>query len=274
MEIMIAAAILVVGLLGILALFPVAINTGKTAIQDTNAVLIAQSVEQALRDGIANRKGQDSSGKWTYFLFQHDGVLDELPRNVSQADPSKDYYILFPDVDVDGARRAKDRVEVYQSAPLFLYPEDDGMTWTQIVAGVEKEYSGDPDSGSSIPNGGGNPTRADDDSDDHTWTVQIDEDTEDEYVSYRVRRTYQLGAKVQREAEGEERFDPLYQYSFAFTLRRAYHDASLGQQPLERKELIPASELFEAEILVFRSFLPESDALATPIYQTKIYLHK
>ena len=64
MEILIAAAILVVGLLGILALFPVAVNTGKRSIEDTNAVLIAQSVESALREGLAQRKGQSKDGKW------------------------------------------------------------------------------------------------------------------------------------------------------------------------------------------------------------------
>ena len=51
LEIMIAVAILTIGLMGILALFPVAIETSRVTIQDTNGVLIAQSVEQAIRGG-------------------------------------------------------------------------------------------------------------------------------------------------------------------------------------------------------------------------------
>ena len=90
LEILIAVAIRVIGLLGILALFPVAIDTAKRTIQETNAVLIAQSVEQAIREGLAFRKGH-SKEKWTYFILEHDGLFgdvlpkDRLPREIIDA---------------------------------------------------------------------------------------------------------------------------------------------------------------------------------------------
>ncbi|MGE3163710.1 MAG: prepilin-type N-terminal cleavage/methylation domain-containing protein [Planctomycetota bacterium] len=276
MEIMIATAILVIGLLGILALFPYAIDLGKRTIQDTNAVAIARSVEQALRESIALRKAQSKDGKWTYFVFQHDGVLDPLPRRLQDAEPSKDYYILLPDIDTDASERVLTRAEAYAGAKLFLYPEDDGASWTQVVQGIEKAYEGEA---GARPNGGGDPTAADNDADDHQYFDEIvAEDgtaivATEPRLSYRVRRAYEIGAERLRDPEADVS-DPIYQYSYAFTIQRASRDASLGQTSQLSNEIVPAGELYEVELLVFRSFLSESEAFSRPVYQTKILLNK
>ncbi len=52
---MIATAILTLGLIGILALFPVAIHTGKQIVEMSTAVVIAESVAESIRDGIRNQ---------------------------------------------------------------------------------------------------------------------------------------------------------------------------------------------------------------------------
>lgn len=277
MEIMIATAILVVGLLGILALFPYAIDLGKRTIQDTNAVTIARSVEQALREGLAQRKAQSRDGKWTYFVFQHDGVLDPAPRRLQDADPTKDYYILLPDIDTDASERVMTRGEAADAAKLFLYPEDDGASWTQVVQGNERSY--EDESGSSArPNGGGDPTAADNDADDETFYDEI-LDASGRVISsvprlgYRVRRTYEIGAKSLRDPDADLS-DPIYQYSYAFTFRRAQRDASLGQHSILEDQIVPAGELYEVDLLVFRSFLSESETFSKPVYETKILLNK
>ncbi len=51
-EILIAMTVLVVGLVGILALFPVGIKSGTESVEDTNAAIIASSVHHALTNAL------------------------------------------------------------------------------------------------------------------------------------------------------------------------------------------------------------------------------
>lgn len=288
MEIMIATAILVVGLLGILAVFPLAIDTGRQSMEDTNAVLIARSVEQALREGITHRKGQSKDGKSTYFLFQHEGVLDGVPSDVNDIKTSADYFILFPDPDSAQQQRTSTRDNTEENAKLFLYPEDDGHSgwphWRGVVlkdddsveADMEDIVGTEPD---GEPNGGGSAALADNDMDD---AIVSGEDYERQ--TFRVRRVYQLGATPwQHMVENgvTDRSiveDPLHAYSFVFTLQRSRHDASLGRDTIDSAAIRPAGELYECRIMVFRSFrapsADEDDTFVNPVYEAKVYLHK
>ncbi len=67
-EILIAMSVLVVGLVGILALFPVGLNATKKAIEDTNAAMIAESVYGSLR---AAAQRTVPGGRLPFF---HDGI--------------------------------------------------------------------------------------------------------------------------------------------------------------------------------------------------------
>lgn len=75
-EILIAIVILTVGILGILAIFPKAIESASKSIEDTYAGVIAQSVMDSVKTGIRETKvTRLDSGKTTkYFLMQHDGI--------------------------------------------------------------------------------------------------------------------------------------------------------------------------------------------------------
>ncbi|MEM7166041.1 MAG: prepilin-type N-terminal cleavage/methylation domain-containing protein [Planctomycetota bacterium] len=287
MEIMIATAILVVGLLGILAVFPLAIDTGRQSMEDTNAVLIAQSVEQALREGITHRKGQSKDGKWTYFLFQHEGVLDQVPSDYSSVRTNADYYILFPDPNTAQQQRTSNRNSTEESAKVFLYPEDDGVDswehWNGVIVRDDTVESDvrtiDGTDGSGEPNGGGNAGLADNDGDDATVSGDGYE-----RETFRVRRVYQLGATPWArmvdagEPDPSAISDPLHKYSFAFSLQRCRHDASLGRETIDSPAVRPAGELYECRIMIFRSFVPPSiddeEAFFDPIYEAKVYLHK
>ena len=55
MEILIALAVLMLGLLGVLALFPVAIDASGQAAEATQCALLARSVKNALKLGMMNR---------------------------------------------------------------------------------------------------------------------------------------------------------------------------------------------------------------------------
>ena len=69
-EILLAMSVLIVGLAGILSLFPVGLNATKKAIEDTNAALIADSVYSALRAAAQ----QTLPGTQLRFFF--DGMKD------------------------------------------------------------------------------------------------------------------------------------------------------------------------------------------------------
>ena len=272
LEIMIATAILVIGLMGLLALFPAAMRSGTLTIEETNAMLIAKSVEQAIREGVQNRKAQDQeTGRFTYFLFQHDGVKDPLPRKITDASPSADHYILFPSPD-DTSRQALDRGEAYRRGKTFVFPETDGTEWTASLGGITETFE-DEDSGAE-PNGNGNPNLADDDRDDY-------EDDESGDTDFEVYRTYPLSnrflATLGLEEDDEDAVaddDPISQYSFAFSLRPAYRDASQTRRDPTQSDLAPAGELYEAEILVFRSFWKGTIGAREPILRKTILVHR
>ena len=178
LEIMISVVILVVGLLGILALFPIAIHSGEVTIDQTTSSLVAQSVEQAIREGMHHRRAQTKDGKWSYFLFPY-ASEDPLPRRIADARPNADYYVLLPETDTRDSKAAKRRRDVYQQGKTFVYPETDGKSWEQVYEdGSTQELE---DLGTAPANGAGNAQRADDDSDD--------EDDADEYGGIRVLKT-------------------------------------------------------------------------------------
>src|SRR5690606_12982305 len=93
LEILIATAVLTIGLVSIVAIFPYAISKGRQVIELSNAVVIAESVAESIREGLRNRKrfvvGSDGETS-IYFVFNHDGVKDPIPANRAAEDPSRD----------------------------------------------------------------------------------------------------------------------------------------------------------------------------------------
>lgn len=279
LEILLAVVILTVGLLGLLAVFPVAMNSGRKAVEATNAVIITQSVEQAIRDGLKQHKAQSSDGKWTYFIFHHDGVTDDYPVDISKARPGADYYVLLPSP-AGTSNSPVDRTAYWDRGKTFVFPESDGLTWTVDDGSGEREVDNGPDDPyDGPPNGNGNPLIADDDLDDREIVVLSEKGDKElsRYYSYDVRRVYKLSNKFFDEElasdYGYRDNDPISQYSFAFAIRPAMQDASLGIQLPDSSQLVPAGELYEVEILVFRTFR-EGTENATPIYKSQILVHR
>ena len=283
LEIMISVAILTIGLMGILALFPVAIETSRITIEETNGVLIAQSVEQAIRESLKHRKGQSENGKWTYFLFHHDGVTDALPRRIKDADPGRDYYILLPDSDPERTTQTS-REAAFRRAKTFVYPETDEVNWITLDGDEETEDSGHP------PNGNGNPLRADDDRDDMELRVSEEDldavseatldDVEVVQEDFDVFNTYLLSQVDEDETDPvvlRDADDPLASYSYAFAIRRSYDDANNldSADSLRRggSTFSPQGELYQVKIMIFRSFR-RGTSNADPIYETNFLVHK
>ena len=280
LEILLAVVILTVGLLGLLAVFPVAMDSGRRAVETTNAVIITQSVEQAIRDGLKQHKGQSRDGRWTYFIFHHDGVTDDYPTDIAKARPGADYYILLPSPDPE-SNTSIDREAHWDRGKTFVFPESDGLTWIVDDGSGEREVdNGSEDTSNASPNGNGNPLLADDDADDRDVTPvnNAGEPMRDRtYRDFDVRRVYTLSNNFFDEEMAEDfditDDDPISQYSFAFAIRPAKQDSSLGIQMPDSSKLIPAGELYEVDIMVFRTFR-EGTRNADPIYRSQILVHR
>jgi prepilin-type N-terminal cleavage/methylation domain-containing protein len=229
MEIMIATAILTLGLVGILALFPVAIDSGRKVMERSTAAAIAKSVAEQIRAGIRNQKRYNYKGAtpYAYFIFQHDGVQDPIPSELSLERPDKDYYILLPQFKPgfagQGATDMERRLNAVKASKEFVYPEDD-----------------------EPPNGNGDPNLADNDGDDSP-----------DGTSILVKKVYTVGNRLPKpEDTGEnvledQKDEPYKQYSFAFSIRASMFDANMN---LDDKRFEPANELYHVRVMVFRTF--------------------
>ena len=246
-EILIATSILTLGLVGILALFPVAMTAGRKVVEDSNSVVIAQSVVNAIRSGIRNSKGFTRKDE-AYFLLRHDGVKDKVPVDPRLIKSTGDYYILLPRFRNNASFSGTDqRRKALQDSKLRarVYP---GGKVLRAGGKVEKVY----ELGRNlIPNLG----------------------TRD-----RLRRDY-LNLGPQEPAAGaflqDERvlrdltIEILRQYSFAIKVRNSYFDADSAPD----KSFRPANKLYHFTVLIYRRFPedPEDTDNEDPTPVMKVY---
>ncbi len=290
-EMLIATAVLGVGLAGIVALFPTTIATASKVVEETYCSSIAESVVAAL--AAARRQHQIfaalPAGTGTpskYLIFDHDGVLDPLPDprpgmgegEIKGSDfyarsYGQDYVLLLPHAQNPGNKfpatfpvAAPNTVE-----PTLLYPS--------VPPSLELAGPRDDRSPIEIRNG----------VDDQAGTLYP---TAEGNLVLFVRRTYPVGryrsgTAPQGFATGDVRAeflappddgtagkarslaDSYPQYSFAFTLRRVAFD--LEQQY--------NSELYELHIMMFRNFDGSPATLAaivhgSPVPRTNVPIHE
>lgn len=311
-EILIAISILTIGILGVISLFPVAIQVGSEAITNSLSADLSRSVEENIRSSARHRKyvytlPGDTNHILTAFIYEHDGVYDPdvyKPDNVRKdkvrantddlgrrdiggSMPSGtpwalDNVVLYPadnspsaamgysgDSALDARRRS------YHRSKIFVYPEGDPSESTN----------------GKRPNGGsqGNPMLADNDKDDFQYDFSMENVVnkqrelmvQNEEWPLRVTRTFRFGVKVgERLAESpgdatlyavpRRKDDPYQNYSYAFAIRRAFEDGNLD--PVGRK-FVPANELYEVKIMIFRGFKKETQN-AVPIYSSTFLLSR
>jgi prepilin-type N-terminal cleavage/methylation domain-containing protein len=233
LEILVATAILVIGLVGVLALFPAGIGVGKEVVEDSTAITLARSVADAIRSGMRNNlrvETRTGGVTFTYFIFKHDGVTP-APQNRSREDFRENYFILLPRHQpgpVPGLSEAerRKRAATGDRGKTFVYPEADD----------------------EFPNGGGDPFRADDDKDEVTPAGELI-----------VTRTYPFGTTLPAfEADErsprvlvDQRDEVLKQYSYAFSIRPSVWDANLD---MHQGNYVPGGELFHVRVMIFRAF--------------------
>lgn len=228
-EILMTITILLVGIVGVISLFPMAIKIGSEAISDSLAANLARSVEEPIRAAMRNRSvsytiGGDRQFLLMYFIYEHDGVYapvagDERSRRVVRKD-------AVPPDPSDVLRGRRGVETPYGSAwaldNVVLLPCDTSPSASQGVgyggatsadarrqaylSGKVFVYpEGDPDEGGGASaNGRGNPRNADDDKDDFERHFP-DRRVVDEWRSrllpgeewpLRVTRTYRFGTRL------------------------------------------------------------------------------
>lgn len=226
-EILIATSILTLGLVGILALFPVAITAGRNVVEASNSVVIAQSVVNAIRSGIRNSKGF-SRKREPYFLLRHDGVRDTVPADPRLIKTTGDYYILLPrfrdNASFSGANR---RAKALKSARVLTYPG--GAAGKGNGARIEKVYLLGRN---LIPA----PIRKD------GFRDGFLEFEKDGVASAAFLRDERVLADLTNET--------LRQYSFAIKVRNSYFDADFSEDASYR----PANKLYHFTVLIYRGF--------------------
>lgn len=293
-EILIAIVVLVLGIVGIIALFPTAIDSGNKTIEDSYSAAITQSVVDAITVGLRESRytfTPAGGATWTYFVFNHDGVQDPPPTNPetftsgqgNYAFPptgstpniwDKDYCIVMPRaVTISGTGLGGSVITTpntnFQNEPWFIYPVP-----LQPPAENQQHSAGNLGSGAVIDNLHDSRWRADRTGVRVPW----------------VPRVYKLGVyrdpgsppgaaalpagmatgMIRQEFRGEAvtvsgtptetiAVDPYPTYSFAFALQRARIDTNNNGRidKVAAGPVLPdeySNNLFEVRVFVFKNF--------------------
>jgi prepilin-type N-terminal cleavage/methylation domain-containing protein len=294
LEILIAIVILVLGISGIIALFPTAIESGNQTVQDSYAAAITQSVVDAVSVGMRESRYHvfDGTNTWTYFIFDHDGVWDAMspqpqlygangqqgffaaPNGSSHQISEADWCILLP--------MGPPGNTLPQSEPVFNYPSV--RPYDELGGGNAYVDNRAFSTLASLPTQGG--ANACDDWGTAFWRPNY----KGEQQVY-IRRVYHLGryrrgqepqgftqpsyapGPVRNEFLGESQaagtlandpstrpvVDPYPQYSFSLSIRRAKVDAyDNANHPIPDGMIGQfdqySNSLYEVRVMVFRNF--------------------
>jgi prepilin-type N-terminal cleavage/methylation domain-containing protein len=254
LEIAIALVVMVVGITGIVALFPAAIKSGNQTVVDSYASQITQSVIDGINVGIREARYRTTDApveQWDYFIFAHDGALDDIdaggiiPERYDTVF-NKDFCVLLPRGPLNN------RTGLQEPILHFPCPNDkiSGRRSPQIVA--NNPINDSPVNG--LRNAIGSDTKVE----ETRRVFRLGRRLEGTDV---VIREEFLGEGIGLSTDPGNRLlkDPYPQYSFSFTIKRARIDttnvAGTGA-PDGRLTATDAfsDNLFEVRVKVFRNF--------------------
>ncbi len=235
-EILIALVILMVGLIGILAVFPAAIQSANKTVEDTYAASIAQSVGDAIRMGLEDTPIRNASGETIGFILYHDG---ERWNGSTWLDGERP---------LDADRRSgflRDALDPAKAGQLQAKPY-------AVFLPLPGERTGFVYPRESLPqdNASRKAKRT-------VRATRFDKGRARQVDVVEVKTVYRLGRTFGTApgAGEEEGRDPYPQYSFSFTIEPA-----TGPDPANPsvKQVIPG--LYLIVIKVYRNFDPNPDA--------------
>lgn len=287
-EILIAIVILVLGITGIVALFPTAINAGNKTVEDTYAATVCQSVVDAVTVGLRESRytyqiTTPITRTWRYFVFDHDGVVDAIPKAPDQfdtggGDPNgppwdKDWCIILP-------RSPNDNNKASAVEPIWIYPVPDADGCPKDQRNPSRLRSSSlcgADNGSSIvDNFHTDYMRELVDGTPQLWIPRVYSlgtyrtPPSDSSISLPggvspgdVRLEF-LDEKFQADQANRKTIplDPYPFYSFCFALQRARVDTT-GDGRIDQNDLFSDS-LYELRVMVFKGFSQDDAKQLSP----------
>jgi len=283
--------VLVLGITGIVALFPTAIESGNKTVEDTYAATITQSVVDAISVGLRDARYSWAPKSpahtrnnviWTYFILNHDGVIDLAPaepeafetgknQTTSVLDKvwSKDYCIILPQ---SSTAANTDPLK----EPMFVYPVPHVE-----VSPVDPNVNRDRRSPSNL----GNISFVLTPLDNMGLTATYKRETADGTPAVWFTRVFHLGTyranppavpddtdpatepspgDVRPEYKGEDivasgtstadniALDPYPTYSYAFAIKRARIDTT-GDGKIDGADRF-SNSLYELRVFIFKNF--------------------
>lgn len=294
MEILIAIVVLVLGITGIVALFPTAIDSGNQTVEDTYASEITLSVVDAVTVGIRESryvyKASAASRAWHYFVFNHDGVQDAVPpqpHDYTSTPPggplhSRDYTVVLPQAlnlgptGTGTGLGAQNNTQV-QNEPQFVYPVPliGHMGATENAQRAPARL----DSGTAIDNFNTNRWRTNVKGATTPWIPRTyplgvyrtgQEPGGAGPVAGDVRLEFLSNDNVYDGTGGGQRtiaVDPYPHYSFAFSFQRARIDTNNDASINTLDEF--ADSLYQLKVFVFKNFdQDEADAAGLDVNYT------
>jgi len=305
MEILIAIVVLVLGITGIVALFPTAIDSGNQTVEDTYASEITLSVVDAVTVGIRESryvyKASAASRAWHYFIFNHDGIRDEIsptPHDYTSAGVQRydtasgsnvaaqlhqcDYTVVLPqalNLGPTGTGKGlglPNNIQV-QNEPQFVYP----VPLIGHMGATENAQRAPPrlDSGTAIDNFNTNRWRTNVKGATTPWiprtyplgTYRIGQQPGGGGpVAGDVRLEFLSNDNVYDGTGGGQRtiaVDPYPHYSFAFSFQRARIDTNNDASINTADEF--ADSLYQLKVFVFKNFdQDEADAAGLDVNYT------
>lgn len=234
-EILIALTIIMVGLVGIMAVFPAAMRSANMTVEASYAAAISQSVIDSIRLGL--RQARVRTDAYDTLLFIHDGVQDL-------------------EGDYAGALRDLDLAQITEQQMLSLLKRDYCVLLPKSTE-VENS-SGKIGAAYLFPRAspGDNAGRK------KAVPVEVQLDgTNERTTKLPVEKVYELGRWIKdTDGKDEEQVlrdqrDPYWQYSFAFTIRPQL--ASKVETPSANPSQHEVVEgLYEVVVMIYRNFSP------------------
>jgi type II secretory pathway pseudopilin PulG len=269
LEILIAIVVLVIGITGIVAVFPTAIKSGNQTVVDSYASLITQSVVDAVNVGIRESRYRTNpippAESWDYFIFEHDGVQDDITNTTPEQyfTVSKfDFCILLP-------RGTPTNVTKDNEIVLhFPCPKNKVNARANPTTGNLDNLNDEVAKAENlVPNTKG---------DLHfpvAKTFLLGRRIDPNVNPNPIRDEF-LGELIAGSGTGGERLikDPYPQYSFSFSIRRARIDTNAPRGVLDAKDFF-SDNLFEVKVKIFRNF-NESQSGLNPVPRNNYWVHE
>lgn len=141
-EILISMTVLLVGLVGILHLFPVGINATAKAIEDTNAAQIAESAYAALKASVMQYTGPN-------FVYFHDGIASNKTFTLpATSAPTDVLYIPGPNYLTDfchlGRGKSPSNADFNISPSWAASTSNEWTQWQQYSFNIDLQRTGNP----------------------------------------------------------------------------------------------------------------------------------